>query len=132
MRCILYTCIFFLRGGFLGLTILYHGMFDIRVRRTHRIVHYQLDSLLFGMPTGDPFVKSPILYYFLQLKSQPKNLRGDDFYFDIPISLPSGGDFNVKSDTLFRTVDNVRTIIQRQNEYIYIPDLRTYPIPLLI
>ena len=25
-----------------------------------------------------------------------------------------------------RIVDNVRTVIQRQNEYIYIPDLRGY------
>ena len=31
-----------------------------------------------------------------------------------------------RSQSMLRTVNNVRTIFERQNEYIYIPDLRTY------
>lgn len=31
-----------------------------------------------------------------------------------------------KDKRLLRIVDDVRTIIQQQNEYIYIPDLRAY------
>ena len=31
-----------------------------------------------------------------------------------------------RSQSMLRTVDDVRTIFERQNEYIYIPDLRNF------
>ncbi len=85
----------------------YLGFFWDRFEVADGVIIKSVPSLLFG-----ELLKLEQIY----LKNQNPRITGDF----------ANSRAVINKVTWLRIVDNVRTIIQRQNEYIYIPDLRSY------
>ena len=71
--------------------------------------------------SSEPMEKRTFLNFLLQ----NSKLQGKKLNFELKTPFDRVLQAN-KCSNLLRTVNNVRTIFERQNEYIYIPDLREY------
>jgi len=104
-----------------------------RYCRLHSAVH-GLQEWHRRQPTPQTVLNSPAMLQLLQLDLQTLETFGEyglcrEEAEEILI-LAGRGLVNIGMESFFvlRIVDNVRTIIQSQNEYIYIPDLSAYAV----
>lgn len=74
---------------------------------------------------SDVIIKStPSLLFRELLKLQQVSLKNQN---RLTIGDLVGSEPGILRNGLLRIVDDVRTILQKQNGYIYIPDLKSYP-----